>query len=550
MIIKTLKMTNFIGIDELNYNPGMLNIFEGVKGSGKSSILEGIEKTISNNNRRTEVIRHGADESTLFIETDTGLEVDRRIRNEKADYLKLRQKGEGIKSTETELRKLVSGDIFRPLDFITMDAKKQTEIILGMIKMNYTDEEINGWFGQDVLSNVNTSKHLLQVLKDIEVRNFKQREEVNREIKLLEGQVKGIESELPPNYDGKEWQELKIQEYYNKVSEAEKINNAIIKANELRNTITEKIESLKINTENNKRKIGIKFTEQRQYIKDIIESTKGKIEKSNNVINSSADKLEIEQNKSTLRMNEEIEEIKRRYSHIGIEIVKEINKEINEQKEVININNNKISAKEQELLSVSELEKQELKAEEQQLESLIENENSRVGIATEWLKTHKEIEVEPLQIEADKVAKMQSYLREWDRMLEIRNNKLASSKFYSDSLTKIIETARNKPSELLKQHTLPIDGISVDENSMIRINGILLDGLSDGEKLEAAIKIALQRMGEFKVLCLDGMEKLNKSEQKKIIELCESTEEREAIQIFATITNDNEDGKFEIKGGL
>jgi len=550
MIIKTLKVSNFVGIDEFNYNPTMLNIFEGVKGSGKSSILEAIETTISNNKRRTEVIRHGTGESTLFIETDTGLEVDRRIRNEKADYLKLRQKGEGIKSTETELRKLVSGDIFRPLDFITMDAEKQTEIILGMIKMNYTDEEINGWFRQDVLSNVNTSKHLLRVLKDIEVRNFNQREEVNREIKLLEGQVKGIESELPPNYDGKEWQELKIQEYYNKVSEAEKINNAIIKANELQNTINEKIESLKINTENNKSKIGIKFTEQRQDIKDIIELTKSKIEKSNNVINSSADKLEIEQNKSTLRMNEEIEEIKIRYSHIGIEIVKEINKEINEQKEVINVNNNKISAKEQELLSVSELEKQELKAEEQQLQSLIENENSRVGIATEWLKTHKEIEVEPLQIQADNVAKMQSYLREWDRMIDIRNGKLTTSKQYSDELTSIIETARKKPSELLKQHTLPIEGISVDENSMIRINGILLDGLSDGEKLESAIKIALQRMGEFKVMCLDGMEKLNKSEQKKIIELCEETEEREAIQIFATITNDSDNGKFEIKDSL
>jgi len=166
------------------------------------------------------------------------------------------------------------------------------------------------------------------------------------------------------------------------------------------------------------------------------------------------------------------------------------------------------------------------------------------------LKTHKEIEVEPLQIQADNVAKMQSYLREWDRMIDIRNGKLTTSKQYSDELTSIIETARKKPSELLKQHTLPIEGISVDENSMIRINGILLDGLSDGEKLESAIKIALQRMGEFKVMCLDGMEKLNKSEQKKIIELCEETEEREAIQIFATITNDSDNGKFEIKDSL
>jgi len=80
--------------------------------------------------------------------------------------LKLRQQGKGIKSTETELRKFVKGDIFRPLDFINMPAGKQTEIILGMIKMQYSDEEINKWFGHDVLSNVNTSKHQRFFVRD------------------------------------------------------------------------------------------------------------------------------------------------------------------------------------------------------------------------------------------------------------------------------------------------------------------------------------------------------------------------------------------------
>jgi exonuclease SbcC len=137
MKIKTIKFSNYLGVDEFNYNPGNLTVLEGPKGSGKSSILEGIETAVNNIKRRTEVIKHGNGESTLFIETDTGLEIDRRIRNDKADYLKLRQKGEGIKSTESELRKFVSGDIFRPLDFINLDTKKQTDIILGIIKMNY-----------------------------------------------------------------------------------------------------------------------------------------------------------------------------------------------------------------------------------------------------------------------------------------------------------------------------------------------------------------------------------------------------------------------------
>lgn len=548
MEIKAIKFTNYLGIDEFNYNPSKFNVFKGPKGSGKSSILEGIETTVSNNKRRTEVIRHGAGESTLFIETDGGLEIDRRIRSDKADYFKLRQKGEGIKSTESEVRKFINGDIFRPLDFINMDAKKQTEIILAMIKMEYSDEQINEWFGEgaDVLSNINTSKHLLQILKDIEVKNYNQREEVNRDIKLLEGQVKGIEAELPSNYDGNQWQELKLQDFYNKVAEAQKINNGITKAKELQAGIAEKVEAIKTATDGNKSKINIKFTEQRQDLKDIIELSKGKITTANNIINSSADKLEIAKNESIQEMNNEIAIIKEKWSKVIQITEKESQNNVSEQKEIINLQNQKISAKEQEILSLASLEEQELKAEDQQMESLIENENSRVGVATEWLKTHKVTDIEPLQAKADEVAKMQSYLREWDRMIGIRDGKLATKKLYADELTNIITTARNKPSELLKQHKLPIDGISVDENSMIRINGTLLDGLSDGEKLESAFKIVLQRIGEFRVICLDGFEKLNETEQKKIEKICIEND----IQAFVTITEDTESGNYEIKGCL
>jgi len=546
--IKAIKINRFIGLDEFIYNPGPLNIFEGPKGSGKSSILEGIETAVSNTKRRTEVVRHGSGESTLFIETDSGLEIDRRIRTDKADYLKLRQKGDGIKSTEAELRKFISGDIFRPLDFITMGAQKQTEIILGMIKMQYTDEEINGWFGEnvDVLSKVNTSKHLLQILKDIEVANFKQREETNREIKLLEGQVKGIEAELPANYDGAEWKELKVQDFYNKVAEVQKINNFIAEAERLQIGIAEKIESIKTAAEGNKSKVKIKFTEKRQDLKDIIDLSKGKIAVANNIVISAADKKKIASNDLQVLMNTIIQEIKEKYDQMEKDRHLAIDAEIEEQNTIVSVLDKKISAKEQEILSLADLEKQEIKAEDIASESEIEKEKLRVGKAAEYLEVHKVTDIEPLQKEADKVAENQSYLREWDRMLDIRDGKLTAKKQYTDTLTNIITTARNKPAELLKQHKLPIDGISVDENSMIRIKNILLDGLSDGEKLEAAFKIALQRIGELRIMCLDGFEKLNESEQQKIVKLCEDND----IQAFVTITKDTESGNFEIKGCL
>ena len=77
---------------------------------------------------------------------------------------------------------------------------------------------------------------------------------------------------------------------------------------------------------------------------------------------------------------------------------------------------------------------------------------------------------------------MQGYLRDWDRMLFIRDGELATKRNSSEYMTQLINIAREKPTELLKIHPLPIDGISVDANGLIRINETLLDGLSDGEK--------------------------------------------------------------------
>lgn len=544
MKIRAIKINNFLGIDELNWNPREgVNILEGPKGSGKSSVIEAIEKAFSNNNRRTELIRHGNGEATLYVETDDGLEIDRRIRADRADYLKLRKQGEGIKSTESQLREFLSGDIFRPLDFINLDIKEQTKIILNMIEMDYSAEEICKWFGEDVLSGINTDKHILQILKDIEIKYYKEREEVNREIRSLEAQVKGIEQELPPNYNGEEWKTVKIQDYYNKVTEAQNINRYIEAAKALKENFENRIAAIEAEAENQKAQIATKYQNQRQDIKDLIGLSRSKIEKAEVNLQNIDKDAEISLQNVDSWLEKEIQKLKDLAEAKKQEIRREADAKKDQEKETIQLEKQKISSREAELESLGEKQEIEIQAVTNETKQKIETEKERLGKAAEYLETHEPIDIEPLQQEADQVAEMQSYLREWDRMVEIRDGQLAKRRQYSERLTDIIETARNKPSELLKQHELPIEGISVDEEARIRINGILLDGLSDGEKLEVSFKIALQRMGDLRVICLDGFEKLNESEQKKILDLCEKHD----IQAFVTVTKDTPDGRFVIK---
>jgi len=533
MKISLLKIKDYIGIEELNWNPGNTNVIVGPKSSGKTTITEALEKTISNNQRRTEVIRHGADESLLFVAMDNGLEVDRRLRVDKSDYLKLA--GDMVeKSTEGELRKFLAGDIFRPLDFLDLDIDKQTEIILSMIKMDYSPEQINGWFGEDVLSKINTSKHLLQILKDIESQRYKERTEVNREVRTLEAQVKGIEQELPANYDGEEWKSKKVQEYYDKVSKAQELSKRIGLAQSVINEIDQRIQIITAEAENDRSRTKEKYSNEKQDIKDLIQLKQEEIKKKDEEKTVITEKAVKEKADVDVWLNEEIQKLKEEAAEKKVVIDEQVNENFKEIAEEITNIKYQISAKIESLTGLAEKKELELQSISKETKQNIRRENEKVGLADKLLEENKDVDMEAkinkLQETADKVADMREHLHEWNRMVDIRDGKLAKKRNYSNQLTNLIEVARNKPSELLKQHKLPLEGISVDEDSMIRIKGTLLDGLSDGEALEISFKLALQRMGDLRVMCLDGFERLNDSEQEKIIRLCEDNE----IQTFIT----------------
>lgn len=548
MKLKAIEIKNYIGIKEFKWNPSPgFNVLEGPKGAGKSSVLEAIEKAFSNNSRRTEVVNHGESEATLYIQTDTGMEIDRRIRTDKADYLKLRQEGKGINSTEKELRQFINGDIFRPLDFINLPIEKQTSIILNMIDIKWSMEDIISWFGEEILG-INYDKHILQILKDIENKLYKEREEINRQIRTLDIQVDMIKKGLPDNYDGEEWRNKNLQEYYNKVNETQKVNNYIEKANNLISSFESRIAAIKDGEENSKAKINMKYRDLKQECTNEIQSSSFKIEQLKASISNEDKELGVQLKSVDIKTEKAIQDF---IADINAKAAKEKEKikslsdeKIEVQKQAIKENETKIATKNTEMTGLDEKESMEIEVIEKETKEKIRSEEDRIIAAQKYIKENEVSDIDVLQKEADKVAKMHTYLREWDKMQHIINGELAEKQRSSSKLTNQIETARVKPSDLLKTHKLPIDGISVDSDGLIRINGILLDGLSEGEKFEAAFKIALQRMGELKLMCLDGFEKLNKTEQLKVKQICEDNN----IQCFVTITKDIDKEGFIARG--
>lgn len=571
--IKFLRVNNFLGIDEREVEAAKINIFKGPNGKGKTSVIEAIEKTFTNKNRRSEVIKHGEDESTLFVELDDGLSIDRRIRDGKANYLKVRQDGKGADSTEKFVNSLVNGNIFRPLDWVNLSVKEQTESLLSMLQIGWSEEDIINWFGE-LPDNIEYNKHILLILKDIEQKYYKVREEVNREIKELKARIKSIVDDLPAEYDGEKWKSVDIKEYYARVTEAQNVNKLISQAKSLKDNFNDKVESIKSNGEAEKSRITLKYKSEREDIQDIISLANGKIEKANNFIANADHELELKikelTNDNTSKINEadsdyqsSLKDLEKEFqerketlkkvheSHIDTlknELITSIESskkqsvsQLEEQKDLISINQNKVSAKNQELIGLDDKEKLESEAVDSKIESEIEKVKATIGNAAKYLEEHEEVDIEPLQAEADEAQKMISYLRDWDRISEIRDNQLAPKEEYADNLTSKISKARSLPAELLQTANMPIEGISVDEYSRVRINETLIDGLSDGEKLELAMKVAKAQCGELKVICMDKWESLDKAAQDKLLEsMSEDDYQYFVTEVAQTESNDVE----------
>jgi exonuclease SbcC len=330
---------------------------------------------------------------------------------------------------------------------------------------------------------------------------------------------------LPSNYDGDIWRGKRIQEYYGKVAGAEANNKNILAAQSAIDGLQERIETLKASAEADKQAKKNQYDRQRSDCREFISFLNQKIETAQSIDfkTKTAESDKAFDNELAV----EIERLKTKYEQFKNQARENINTESAKVQESIVGFKNSIANKEQELTHIDELEIQSIKAVDERTVEQIKTADAEAGNSKKVIETMKEIPVEPLQKEADEVAAMQSFLRDFDFMQDIVKNKLAPKEAESKRLTANIEKARSLPVDLLKISKCPIDGIIIDDNGMIRIKsnadaatGTLIAGLSDGERRKFAIQIARTRaeLGDLKIVCFDGFQDLNPEEQRKIFE--------------------------------
>lgn len=260
--ITKIKIKNLFGISEFEADSKSIELLGG-NGTGKTSVLDAIRYALTNRSSRACIVKQGATEGEIIIETDAGLAITRKPRTNKTDYKSIKQDGKEIQSPEAVLAEVISELQLNPVAFINMDRKEQNRIILDLIEYHWDLNTIKEWFGE-IPQGVDYQKHILEVLKQIAAEDgfyFTQRQEVNRKIRFKKQLIEETQKELPENFNAERWEKYDLQAIHTQIEQARQHNAQIEKAENLKANYDNKIRGFQADRE-------MKLAELKQQIQD------------------------------------------------------------------------------------------------------------------------------------------------------------------------------------------------------------------------------------------------------------------------------------------
>ena len=140
-----------------------------------------------------------------------------------------------------------------------------------------------------------------------------------------------------------------------------------------------------------------------------------------------------------------------------------------------------------------------------------------------------------LSSEVQMAEAMKKHLNEYSRMVSYQAE-VERLNAISEEYTRKIELARELPSEILKTATLPIAGLEVKDGIPL-INGLPVSNLSDGEKLDLCVDVAISKKNNLQIILIDGAERLDDASRAALYQKCKD----KGLQLIATrTTNSNE----------
>jgi len=287
-----IHIKNLFGISETELDGRSIEV-TGSNGVGKTSIIDSIKYALTNDSSRDYVIKNGESEGEIFIETDTGLTIDRKKRVNQADYKNIRQDGKPVQSPEAFVRELFTPLQIDPVRFTQMSRQEQNRIILDLIEFNWDLNWIKEKFGE-IPQGVDYQQNILQVLNDIQSEKgvyFQTRQDINREIRNKTAFISDIAKDIPQGFQAEKWEAYDLSEAYTKITKAQEYNSRIERAKLFKDSYDNKVRGYQAEMEIAVSNLKSAITVEREQLTSEIERKKAEIKAAEDKLNSLSDKI-------------------------------------------------------------------------------------------------------------------------------------------------------------------------------------------------------------------------------------------------------------------
>lgn len=184
--VSKITIRNILGIEAMEIKPGKFTVIRGRNGSGKSSALEAIKAALSGGHDAT-LLRDGADKGEAVLVLDDGSKIGKTITAAKST-----RSGQ----TASEVRDLIDSLSVNPIEFLTVDRKKQISALMEAMPIRADLAKLAEIIGAPVAPEL-AQAHALTAIESVYDAVFDNRTGVNRSIKDKGGTIRQLEETIP-----------------------------------------------------------------------------------------------------------------------------------------------------------------------------------------------------------------------------------------------------------------------------------------------------------------------------------------------------------------
>jgi DNA repair exonuclease SbcCD ATPase subunit len=193
MHIEHIKISNILGVQDLEFSPSGFTEISGRNGSGKTSVLEAIKATIKGGHDAT-LLRKGADKGEVVFVLDDGTSIKRRV-GPSTSTTDVTRDGKKVPRPQEAIQALTDMLSVNPVDFLRAAKKDRVRVLLEAMPIELDAAKLTAIAGLEV--SAQHGLHALHVIETVAKQVYDLRTGSNRAIKEKEATINQLRQAIP-----------------------------------------------------------------------------------------------------------------------------------------------------------------------------------------------------------------------------------------------------------------------------------------------------------------------------------------------------------------